>query len=158
METDNTVKISEQLYLNVLQGVIDNFMKPRFIELGMSATGQWLNTIQPRIVQGRGEIWGMDYSYFLANGRAPGRRPPVSALLPWVNAKFGIGGQEALSIAFAVATKIGNEGTRFYPDGTDLLEILNSNEVKQYIYTNLGQALTVEISAILRKQINDNFS
>lgn len=158
MANETTIQISEELYLNVLQGVIDNFLKPKFIELGMNATGEWLNTIQPRIVEGRGEIWGADYTYFLANGRAPGRRPPVSALLPWVNAKFGIGGQEALSIAFAVATKIGNEGTRFYPEGTDLLEILNSNEVKQYIYTNLGQALTAEITLILRKQIDDNFS
>lgn len=154
---ENTIQISEELYLNVLQGVIDNFMKPKFIELGMNATGEWLNTIQPRIVEGRGEIWGMDYTYFLANGRAPGRRPPVNALLPWVNAKFGIGGNEALSIAFAVATKIGNEGTRFYPEGTDLLEILNSNEVKKYIYENLGEALRVEISALMIKQIRDNF-
>lgn len=157
MAKETTIQIREELYLNVLQGVIDNFMKPRFIELGMSATGEWLNTIHPRVIDGIGYIYGMDYTYFLANGRAPGRRPPVSALLPWVNAKFGIGGQEALSIAFAVATKIANEGTRFYPEGTDLLEILNSNEVKQYIYTNLGQALTAEISALMIKQLRGTF-
>lgn len=155
---DFKIQISEELYLKTLQGVIDNFMIPRFMELGMDATHIWLQNIQPRVIEGVGYIYGMDYTYFLANGRAPGRRPPASALLPWVNAKFGIGGQEALSIAFAVATKIGKEGTRFYPEGTDLLEILNSNEVKQYIYTNLGQALTAEITLILRKQINDNFS
>lgn len=157
MANETTIQIREELYLNVLQGVIDNFMKPRFIDLGMNASGDWLNSIQPRIVEARGEIWGMDYTYFLANGRPPGKRPPVSALLPWVNAKFGIGGKEALSIAFAVSTKIGNEGTRFYPDGTDLLEILNSNEVKKYIYENLGEALRVEISALMIKQIRDNF-
>lgn len=158
MANEIQIQINEELYLRILQGVIDNFMIPRFMELGMDATHTWLQNIQPRVIEGVGYIYGMDYTYFLANGRAPGRRPPASALLPWVNAKFGIGGQEALSIAFAVATKIGKEGTRFYPDGTDLLEILNSNEVKQYIYTNLGQALTVEISALMVKQIRDNFN
>lgn len=151
------IRIPDQLIIQTMQGVIDNFLKPKFIELGMNASGEWLNTIQPKIVEGRGEIWGMDYTYFLANGRAPGRRPPASELLPWVNAKFGIGGQEALSIAFAVATKIGNEGTRFYPEGTDLLEILNSEEVKNYIYSQLKTGITATISALMVKQLRDTF-
>lgn len=152
------IRIPDELILQTIQGVIDNFLKPKFIELGMNATGQWLNSLEARVNNGNGEIWGMDYTYFLVNGRKPGKAPPVSALLPWVNAKFAIGGSEALSVAFAVVQKIKNEGTNYYPEGTDLLEILNSPEVINYIYSQLKEGVTVEINKILIKQLNDNFS
>jgi hypothetical protein len=152
------IRIHEELIISTMQGVIDNFLKPKFIELGMNASGQWLETLEPRVNNGNGEIWGMDYTYFLANGRKPGKRPPVSALIPWVNAKFGIGGKEAVSIAWAVAKKIENEGTEYYPEGTDLLNILYSKEVTDYIYSQLREGFNIEINKILIKQLNDNFS
>lgn len=152
------IHIPDELILQTMQGVIDNFLKPKFIELGMNATGQWLKSLEARVNNGNGEIWGMDYTYWLVNGRKGGTAPPVSALLPWVNAKFGIGGKEALSVAFAVAQKIKNEGTNYYPEGTDLLEILNSPEVINYIYSQLKEGITVEVNKILIKQLNDNFS
>lgn len=165
MANEETIQISEELYLNVLQGVIDNFLKPKFIELGMNASGEWLNTIQPRIVEGRGEIWGMDYTYWLNNGRGPNQDQSPEALKawayyyginviqPWAQSK-GIVFDNPIAIAYSIAKK----GTKSRPERIDFLEILNSNEVKQYIYTNLGQALTAKITLILRKQINDNFS
>lgn len=152
------VGIPEELIIETMQGVIDNFLKPKFISLGMNATGKWLDSLESRTVNGNGEIWGMDYTYWLANGRKGGTAPPVSALIPWVNAKFGVGGSQAKSIAFAVASKIKNEGTRFYPEGTDLLEVLQSKEVSEYIYSKIKQGLIVEINRILIRQINDNFT
>lgn len=151
------MKIPDELIIETMQGVIDNFLKPKFIELGMNATGSWLNALEAKVVNGSGEIWGMDYTYWLANGRKGGTAPPVNALIPWVNAKFGVGGKEAVSIAWAVATKIKNEGTRYYPQGTDLLEVLKSKEVNDYIYSKLKEGVTVEINKILIKQLNDNF-
>ena len=152
------IQIPDEEIIRIMQAVIDNYLKPKFIELGMNATGQWLNTLEARSVNGNGEIWGQDYSYWLVNGRKPGTAPPISVLMPWVTAKFGIGGNEARSIAFAVAQKIKKEGTDYYPDGTDLLTVLNSDEVKNYIYSQLGIAINVQINNILIKQINDNFS
>lgn len=150
--------IPDEIIIQTMQGVIDNFLKPKFIELGMNATGKWLESLEAKAVNGNGEIWGMDYTYWLANGRKPGVMPPVSALIPWVNAKFGIGGKEAIGIAWAVATKIKNEGTSYYPEGTDLLEVLNSDEVKKYVFEQIKEGFTVEINKILKKQLNDNFA
>lgn len=141
-----------------MQGVIDNFLIPKFNELGMNASGQWINSLMPMVSNGNGEIWGMDYTYWLANGRKPGTAPPVSALIPWVTAKLGVGGSQARSVAFAVAQKIKNEGTEYYPNGTDLLTVLESKEVKDYIYSRFGQGITAQINELLKKQINDNFS
>jgi hypothetical protein len=152
------VKLPDEIIIQTMQGVIDNFLKPKFIQLGMNATGKWLESLEAKAVNGNGEIWGMDYTYWLANGRKPGKMPPVSALIPWVNAKFGIGGKEAVGIAWAVATKIKNEGTSYYPEGTDLLEVLNSDEVKRYVQDAIGTWFTIEINKILKKQLNDNFA
>lgn len=151
-------KIPDEVIVNTIQGVIDIFLKPKFISLGMNATGQWLNSLEARAVNGNGEIWGMDYTYWLVNGRKPGTAPPVSALLPWVTAKFGIGGNEAKGIAFAVATKIKNEGTNYYPEGTDLLEILRSPEVSAYVTEQIQTWFTIEINKVLKKQLDDNFA
>jgi len=154
----NLPKIPDEEIIKVMQGVIDLFLIPKFMSLGMDATHKWLNSLEARANNGNGEIWGMDYTYWLVNGRKGGTAPPISALLPWVTAKFGIGGNEAKSIAFAVATKIKNEGTSYYPEGTDLLEVLNSPECKTYVIEQIGTFYSLEISKILKKQLNDNFA
>jgi len=151
------IRLSDEVILHTMQGVIDNFLKPKFISLGMNATGQWLESLEPRVVNGVGQIWGMDYTYWLAHGRRPGKMPPITPLITWVTAKFGIGGSEAKSVAFAVAKKLEKEGNEYYPQGTDLLEILHSKEVADYIYSQLREGFTTEISEVLKKQIHDNF-
>jgi hypothetical protein len=47
-------------------------------------------------------------------GRRPGRRPPASALLVWVTRKLQVAPDQAPSVAFLVARKIGREGTTGY--------------------------------------------
>lgn len=141
-----------------MKGVIDLYLIPRFKELGMNATGNWINALEPRVENGNGAIYGFDYTYWLQNGRAPGAMPPVSALIPWVSAKLGKGGREGVSIAWAVAKKIQKEGTNYYPEGTDLLDVLSSKEVIDYVYGKFGEAFRVEINKLLIKQLNDNFA
>ena len=151
-------KIPDELIIKTMQGVIDNYLKPKFIDLGMDATGKWLESLEARAVNGNGEIWGMDYTYWLAHGRKPGKMPPINALIPWVNAKFGVGGREAIGIAWAVATKIKNEGTEYYPDGTDLLEVLYSEDAKKYVFEQISTFFSIEINKLLKKQLNDTFA
>jgi len=45
-------------------------------------------------------------------GRHAGRRPPVSALIPWVGSKLGIPEPARTRVAFLVARKIGAKGYR----------------------------------------------
>jgi len=139
------VKPSDETILAAMQGVIDNFLIPKFIELGMNASGSWIAALEARAVDGRGEIWGLDYTYYLVNGRAGGKRPPVAPLISWVGSKFGLTGQEAVSAAYAIATKIEREGTNYYPSGTDLLEVLSNPEVSQYVYTMIGADLAGQV-------------
>jgi hypothetical protein len=53
----------------------------------------------------------IQYHDIREEGRLPGRRPPVDALIPWVGSKLGVPpGPERRSIAFLVARKIGAQG------------------------------------------------
>lgn len=139
----------------ILEEVIEKFFKPKFIDLGMNASGKWLNSLSVEASDGKGIIKGIDYTYYLANGRAPGNMPPIQPLVEWVGYKFGITGNEARSAAFAIAKKIAREGTNYYPDGTDLVEVLTYPEVISYINSQISRELEVivklEILKILRK-------
>jgi len=150
--------IPNEKIIEVMQGVIDNYLKPKFIELGMNASGEWLSSLEARANNGNGEIWGRDYTYYLVNGRAGGSRPPITPLVNWVGNKLGIYGKEGLSVAFAVAKKIEKEGTDYYPDGTDLLEILESTEVLNYVYGAFSVEIAGQVTATIKRNIQNTFA
>lgn len=53
------------------------------------------------------------YHDAVEDGRKPGKRPPIEALMPWVGSKLGVPpGPERRSVAFLVARKIGQTGTK----------------------------------------------
>ena len=104
--------------------VVDNFLIPKFNELNMNASGEWLGALSVKGVNNnRGEIWGKDYTYYLEHGRSGGTMPPIQAIEQWVKDKFKLSGKEATQRAWAVAMKIKKEGTKYYPQGTDLIEV-----------------------------------
>lgn len=143
----------------VMQEVVDRFLIPKFLELGMNATGEWVRSLE---VVGRdgqkGAIRGRHYSQWLAKGRAPGGRPPISVIEKWVNAKLGIGGAQGLGVAFAVANKIAKEGTSWYPNGTDLLEVLQSREVIDFVNNEFKLSMQVYIKRQLQRNIKEVFA
>lgn len=139
------ITIDDNKIREVMQGVIDGYLIPRFVQNGMNASGEWIHSLQADAVNGVGYIRGKHYTIQLVNGRAPGKIPPINPLQQWVSNKLGIGGQEGLSIAFAIAKKIEKEGTDYYPEGTDLLEVFNSPEVRNYVYNEIGAYLSGQI-------------
>lgn len=152
------ITIDDNILRQTIQEVIDTFLIPRFIALGMNASGKWISSLEARAENGRGEIWGMDYTYYLVNGRAPGNRPPIAPLITWVGHKFNLFGQEAISAAYAIATKIEREGTEYYPSGTDLLEVLQAPEVSQYIYSRVAIQVNGQIEAEIKRNLTNIFS
>lgn len=149
---------TDQTILTAMQGVIDNFLIPKFIALGMNASGQWIESLEARVVDGRGEIWGRDYTYYLVNGRAGGSMPPITPLVSWVGHKFGLSGKQAQQAAWAVAKKIQREGTDYYPNGTDLLEVLQSKEVTQYVYDMVKADISGQVRATIVRNLRQTFA
>lgn len=138
--------ISEAKVLEIMQEVIDLYLIPKFNELGLNASGDWLRAIQARASGTVGEIWGLDYTQYLVNGRAAGTPPPIAPLVRWVGFKLGYSGQQAISTAFAISKKIAAEGTEIKKQGgTDLLEVLQSSEVQEYINRRAGEEINEQI-------------
>lgn len=64
----------------ILERAIDTLYIPHFEKLGMNASGQWKNKVEARGT----EIWGMDYTEFLAKGRGANHDQSPEALKAWV--------------------------------------------------------------------------
>jgi len=152
------VFLSQEIIRETLTEVVENYLKPKFIALGMNASGDWLNALEVRVNgENSGEIWGLDYTRYLVKGRSPGKRPPIAPLVRWVGNKFGYSGKEAVSTAYAVANKIAQSGTSYYPKGTDLLEVLQSKEVTDFINQKIGDYLLDKVKlSIVRELKNVN--
>lgn len=142
----------------ILQKVIDNFLIPRFHELEMNATGEWLASLEIEIGNDDGKIRGRDYSEQLAQGRRPGKAPPIRQLERWVNAKLGISEPEATSIAFAISKKIAKEGTTWYKKGgTDLIEVLSEPKTIQFMQEELIAIAQVRVAENLQRNAEQAF-
>ncbi len=143
----------------ILQKVIDDFLIPRFHELKMNASGEWLNSLEIQIGDDSGKIRGRDYSKQLAKGREPGKLPPIHQLERWVNVKLGISGPEATSIAWAISKKIAKEGTSWYKKGgSDLIEVLSEPKTIQFMQEELIAIAKVRVSENLVRNAQNAFS
>ena len=151
------ITVSDEILTHTLQEVVDNFLIPKFLSLGMNASGSWIKALRVEVVNGTGYIKGKDYTYYLVNGRAGGNKPPITPLISWVQQKLGKSGKEGIGIAYAVQNKIAKEGTDYYPNGTDLLEVLQSKEVTDYIYTSIGQNISGQLQLEIKRQLKQTF-
>ena len=131
-------KIDEKEIERIIDDVIRLFLIPKFRDLGMPSSGEWEDNIEAR----GNEVWGRKYTEQLVNGREPGSMPPVQAIENWLQAKFGVTDRNR---AWAIAVKIKNEGTSWYPNGSDLLEVLQSQEVVGYIGNELSRIVIITI-------------
>lgn len=142
---------------NVIQDALNkaiDVLIEKHRELGMEATGQWIESLEGKTGHNSGVIRGAKYTEQLVFGREPGKRPPISPLENWVKAKFGLSGREATSAAFAVANKIASEGTTWYQQGgSDLLEVLEDPEVVGTFFSEIGAYLVVEVTAELTRDL-----
>ncbi len=148
-------EVPESVIIDALNKAIDVLIQ-KYDELGMRATGDWVNGLEGRTRTNGGEIWGLPYTEQLVQGRAPGKRPPIAPLERWASAKFGVSGRQATSMAFAVANKIAQEGTTWYqPGGSDLLEVLEDQRVVDTFYNAIGSYLTVQVADELTRSLKE---
>lgn len=149
----------------ILWAVVDEFLIPRYNELGfgMGQSGRWQSSLEVEVGDNSGVIKGAHYSYWLVHGRAPasgtpqfsaeGGRPPIPVILAWVTEKFGYTGKQALNTAFAVANKIAKEGTKYYPSGTDLLEVLSSKECIEFMNKKISYIMVKKVELRLIREL-----
>jgi len=147
-------KFSKEEVEPIVREVINRFLIPKFRELGMPASGQW-----ERELEARGNaIWGMDYTEYLVQGRPPNADQSPDAIrrwAVWAGSTFIKDWAQAKGVnapPIAIAYKIARDGTTWYPDGSDLLEVLYSQEVTDYISEELGKILVFKVKEEFKRE------
>lgn len=149
----------------VLQGVIDEFLIPKFKELDMNASGKWIASLETeRRSNTEGVIRGIDYSYWLANGRNPNQDQSPEALRAWAVwagntfIKDWVQAKGLTANPIAVAMSIAKKGTTWKrKGGSDLLEVLESPEVQRYVAERFKMIITPRVAEEMRRNITEAF-
>lgn len=86
--------------------------------LGINATGKTRNSLQVVTSTFTGSIEANKYFRVVETGRKAGGRPPIENIIEWIEAKGITPTQGTVnSLAWAIATKISQEGTILYKQG-----------------------------------------
>jgi len=144
---------SEQILdeeLNLI--VID--LKAKHIQLGMKASGRWVESLSVETSKSKGIIFGEDYTEFLVDGRKPGKFPPIDKIKQWIIDK-GIQSDISInSLAFLIARKISREGTEYFKQGgTDLIDAVITPKRIQDIILRIGNELMLELVFLIGQTI-----
>jgi hypothetical protein len=154
------MEISNEQIQKVMQGVIDNFLIPSFIESGHNASGKFIASLSADANENKGFINGNDYIYFIINGRKPNKDQSPEGLLhfqrwaghyifkDWVKEKA------IQANPYAVALHIAKYG---YEGDPTLLKILQSAEVQDYVYKEMGVYMSGRIKVTVQESIKSIF-
>ena len=126
------------------------------VSKGLYSSGKSADSLQADSNTEGGLLYGSSYFYQQIIGRKPGRMPPVSDIISWIEAKVikpETGTVEGL--AWAIAKKIAREGTDIHEGrraGLEFNEIVGKNldELKK----NLIQGTKEQIITALRSAVN----
>ena len=149
----------------VLQGVIDEFLIPKFKELNMNASGKWIASLETeRRSKNEGVIRGIDYSYYLVNGRGANQDQSPEGLRAWAVwagntfIKDWVRNKGISANPIAVAMSIAKKGTTWKrKGGSDLLEVLESPEVQRYVAERFKMIITPRVAEEMRRNISEAF-
>lgn len=134
-------KILEQEFELIRQELI-----AKHIELGMKASGRWIDSLESVASKNNIKLIGEHYTDQLVYGRRPGRMPPVKAIEQWIKDKGIVRNIPITSLAWAIAKKIQREGTNYFQQGgTDLISSVITEKRIQSIINKIGNEVLLDI-------------
>lgn len=150
---------------SVMLDVIDKFLIPRYIELGMKASGEWQQTLGvDRTSVNSAVIKGRFYTEFLTKGRGANRDQSPEGIrrwAVWAGSTFIKDWVQAKGISanpIAVAYSIARKGTSWKrKGGSDLLEVLTEPETIRYVQERLAVIARPRIAEQLRRNAREAF-
>lgn len=118
-----------------------------------NATGKSSDSIQlANVTDKGGQLVGSGSIKWVFTGRGPGGMPPILKIIDWLNAR-GL----PRAMAWAVARKIAENGTKLYQQGgrtvNGLTETLTPEAIQAFS-KNIADTLAVEISSGISNVIN----
>ena len=106
----------------------------------MRASGNFARSLETDVKESQGRVIGVmvgaHHSLFVDQGRRAGKRPPISAILQWIEDKRIVPKDISKpSLAFLIARKIGNEGWKpknRFPNGV-ISSVINEVEINKLL-------------------------
>jgi hypothetical protein len=106
----------------------------------MRASGNFAKSLRTEVKETTGRVVGLmvgsHHSLFVDQGRKAGKRPPISAILKWIDDKRIVPTDISKpSLAFLIARKIGKEGWKpknSYPNGV-ISSVINQREIDKLL-------------------------
>lgn len=143
----------------VITEVVNIFLIPKFMELGMNATGNWRESVEVKVQGNSGEIYAPKYTEQLVWGRRPNQDQSPEAIRRWAYGmanfndefKAWLRARGLEDYGIQIAYRIAENGTSWYQKGgSDLLEVLQTQEVADYISNRIGSYVfkSVELDLI----------
>lgn len=146
---------------NLAIEIIDTFLKPHFIEVGLNASGETMDSIGSRghldkIVFTANE--SMNYAIY---GRGPNKDQDDEAVNNWVKwfapnvFKTWADNKNVDVNPYALAHTIARQGSKRYRDDnpSSYLDILQTEEVKQFIFNRISFYAKANINIILKESL-----
>lgn len=154
--------IPQDVIVEILNKVVDEFLVPKFYELNMNSSGKWLKSLAVEAENNVGVIKGQDYTKYLVQGRGPNSDQDPEALRAWavyygrtVIADWARAKGVTID-PIAIAYKIARDGTTWHQKGgSDLLEVLSTPEVKAFINRNLAEYANTAIKLQILKTLKN---
>lgn len=136
-------------------GETQELMVKKYDELGFRASGDWAKSLENEVTEANykytGTISGANYTYWMEHGRKPGKFPPRNAILKWITDKGIIAeGISQNSLAFLIARKIAQEGTRMRPGIVS--DVITEQRVRD-LYDKIGQVFINEVRSDVIKEL-----
>lgn len=144
--------------------VANKFLIPHFIELGMNATGEWVQSIEVASTHNSGTIRGRDYTEYLQRGRSPNADQSTDAKRKWAfgmannNPQFKawLNARGLTEYGVQIAYTIADEGTSWYKQGgSDLLDVLDSQECIDFVNERIGNIILIQAQSEIETFVNE---
>lgn len=158
--------LSENDILEIMDAVIKEILIPKFMSLGLNASGNWINQLEPRVQDSTGFIYGVKYTEQLVWGRKPNADQSHEAKARWAYwmSSYNEVFMQWLRIrglteyGFQVAYKIADVGTDILQKGgTDLLEVLNAPETIKFISDKVQPIIRENVTLEIRRELQKQF-
>lgn len=130
----------------------------KYDSLGMRASGKWAENLEIEIISDgntiKARILGLDYTRQLVFGRAPGSFPPIVEIENWIDNKGIVSDIPTEQLAFLIARKIKNFGTKWYQQGgTELVADVVTDARVEVLLAAVSEVVIFDTSQFLRSQL-----
>lgn len=141
--------------------IVDRFLKPHFIEADLNATGETMDSIGSRAETSRVVFTANESMNYAIYGRGPNKDQDGEAVDNWVKwfapnkFKPWMDAKNLTMNEYALAYTIARTGSKRFRDGnpSEYLDILKTQEVKDYIISQLVGKAKFNIQIILKESL-----